>query len=208
MHSGVDIWLDPTGKKKRKTGLSFPLKLEGSPGDIIRKQRANRDPDSEPSEHSRASKLRERVLFAQTSIKVTGMTDIKEPELPLQNKYGIEIAFDWDSLNILAIEYKIPLSLVYQHPATASDLEHPIGLGIEVGAIETGPPASNAEGSQNGQGGQRGGQGGMGGAAGRNSGGSRGTGSPQNNLANDRFSGDNLEQKVWLKVHWENKPVK
>ena len=136
------------------------------------------------------------------------MADIKEPELPLQNKYGIEIAFDWDSLNILAVEYKIPLSLVYQHPATANDLEHPMGLGIEVGAVETGPPGSHAEGSQNNQGGQRGGQGGMGGAGGRNSGGNRGGGSSQNNLANDRFSGDNSEQKVWLKVHWETKPIK
>ena len=208
MHSGVDIWLDPTGKKKRKMGITFPLKLEGSPGDIPRKQKPNRDPESEPSEHSRASKLRERVLFAQTLLKVIGITDIKEPELPLQNKYGIEIAFDWDSLNILAVEYKIPLSLIYQHTISASDLEHPMGLCIEVGAVETGPPASHAEGGQNGQGGQRGGQGGMGGAGGRNGGGSRGGGGSQNNLANDRFSADNSEQKVWLKVHWETKPIK
>ena len=205
MHSGVDVWLDPTGKKKRKIGLTFPLKLEGSPGDIPRKPKTNRDPESEPTEHSRASKLRERVLFAQTSIKVTGMPDVKEPEIPLQNKYGIEIAFDWDSLNILAVEYKIPLSLVYQHPTTAGDMEHPMGLGIEVGAVETGPPASHAEGGQNSQ---RGGQAGMGGAGGRSSVGSRGGGSSQNNLVNDRFSGDNSEQKVWLKVHWETKPIK
>jgi hypothetical protein len=202
MHSGIDVWFDPMGKKKHKTGITFPLKLEGAPGDMPRK--SNRDPESEPSEHSRVSKLREHVLFAQTSLKVTGMIDVKEPEIPLQNKYGIEIAFDWDSLNILAVEYKIPLSLIYQHSITPSDLEHPMGLGIEVGAVETGPPPSHAEGGQSGQ---RGGQGGMGGGGGGGRGG-RGGGSSQNNLANDRFSADNSAQKVWLKVHWETGPTK
>ena len=204
MHSGVDIWFDPTGKKKHKTGITFPLKLEGAPGDLPRRQRTS-DPSGEPSEKSRASRLREHVLFAQASLKVTGMIDVKEPEIPLQNKYGIEIAYDWDSLNILAVEYKIPLSLIYQHHILPSDLNVPMGLGIVVGALETPQQHVNSSqgAQQNGMNGQRGGmQSGMGGNRG---GGSRG-GSSQNNLANDRFTTDSGEQKVWLKVHWETKP--
>jgi uncharacterized membrane protein YgcG len=153
-------------------------------------------------------RLREHVLFAQTSIKVTGMMNVKEPEIPLQNKYGIDIAYDWDSLNILGVEYKIPLSLIYQHTVTATDLQHPMGLGIVVGAQEIQHPTGAPQG---GQGAQRGGmQSGMGGNSGGGGGGGRGGGrgnSNQNNLANDRFSSDTGEQKVWLKVHWDSKPA-
>jgi len=208
MHAGLDIWFDPTGKKKHKIGMTFPVKLEGAPGDMPHRSRPNSDPSQSPSEESRVSRLKQSVLFAQNVIKVTGMAAITTPEIPLQNKYGIEVAFDWDSLNILAVEYKIPLSLIYQHPISAADLEHPMGLGIIVGAVESPPPASHAEGGQSGGrgggGGMGGGGGGMGGGGGR--GGGRGGNSAQNNLANDRFSADNAEQKVWLKVHWETKP--
>lgn len=202
MHAGLDLWFDPTGKKKQKTGIAFPLKLEGAPGEVHHHYK-NSDPSAEPSEKSQTARLKERVLFAQASIKVTGMIDVKEPEILLQNKYGIEVAYDWDSLNILAIEYKIPLSLIYQHQILPGDLEHPMGLGIVVGALET--PHNTS--SPGGQGSQHGGMGGgmNGGGMNGSRGGSRGS-SSQNNLANDRFNGDNAEQKVWLKVHWQTQP--
>ena len=201
MHAGLDLWFDPAGKKKQKTGITFPLKLDGSPETHHRYK--NSDPSAEPSEKSQTAKLKERVLFAQTSIKVMGMVDVKEPEILLQNKYGIQVAYDWDSLNILAIEYKIPLSLIYQHPIMTSDLEHPMGLGIVVGGLES-PRNTTSPGNM---GGQRGGMGGgmNGGGMNGSHGGGRG-GSGQNNLANDRFNTDNAEQKVWLKVHLETKP--
>jgi hypothetical protein len=196
LHAGIDIWFDPTGKKKTKTGIAFPQKLERAPGDQPHKVRASSDPSSGPTEKSVASRLREHVIFAQTSIKVIGMIGVTEQAIPMQNKYGIDIAYDWDSLNILSIEYKIPLSLILQHPVQASDQEHPLGLGIVVGAehvarTESSPPTPSA-----GQNGQRGGM---------NQGGRGGNGGLQNNLANDRFSSDTEEQKVWLKVHLESK---
>jgi len=64
-----------------------------------------------------------------------------------------------------------------------------------VGALETPHSAP----LPNGQGSQRGGMGGGGMSGNRSNNG-------QNNLANDRFNGDNAEQKVWLKVHWETSP--
>jgi len=203
LHAGIDIWFDPTGKKKTKTGISFPQKLERAPGDQPHKVRASSDPSSGPTEKSVASRLREHVIFAQTSIKVIGMIGVTEQAIPMQNKYGIDIAYDWDSLNILSIEYKIPLTLILQHPVQASDLDHPMGLGIVVGAEQiqhesSAPMPSSAQGGQRG-GGMNGGAGGRGGNGGRSGGG------VQNNLANDRFSNDGEQQKVWLKIHLESK---
>lgn len=210
MHSGIDIWFDPTGKKKHKSGITFPLKLEGNPGDIPQKRRGSIDPSLEPSERSRASKLREHVVFAQTQIKVTGIPAIKEPEIALQNNYGIDIAYDWDSLSILCVEYKIPLSLVYQHPVTHADLQQPVGLSIVAGAAEgQKQSAATPAQSNSGMGGMQRGMGGSngGGYGGGSRGGSSRSGQQQNNPANDRYSSDNAEQKVFLKVHWETAPV-
>lgn len=206
MHAGVDLWFDPTGKKKQKIGITFPMKLERAPGDAPKRMRADSDPSSAPSERSRVGRLKEQVIFAQNVIKVTGMMAVKEPQIAIQNKYGIEIAYDWDSLSILAVEYKIPLSLILQHPIVPTDFEHPMGLGIVVGALESPRPQGAPEG-QSAQHGGMGGGGGMGGSGGGGRGGGRGN-SSQNNLANDRFNGENSEQKVWLKVHLETKPIK
>lgn len=200
LHAGIDIWFDPTGKKKMKTGIAFPQKLERAPGDQPQKIKAGTDPSSAPSEKSVASRLREHVIFAQTSIRVIGMIGVTEQAIPMQNKYGIDIAYDWDSLNILSIEYKIPLALILQHPVQASDLSHPLGLGIVIGA-EPIQHESSAPMPSSAQGGQRGGA--MNQAGSRNNAGGR-NGGLQNNLANDRFSNDNEQQKVWLKVHLES----
>ena len=187
------------GKKKTKTGISFPQKLERAPGEGPHKVKATSDPSKSPSERSMAARLREHVLFAQNAIKVTGMIAVTEPAVPLQNKYGIEVAYDWDSLSILSIEYKIPLTLILQHPVQPADLQHPMGLGIVVGAEEQHHNESSPP-SAGGQSAQRGGIG--------NQGGGRGSGGGlQNNIANERFSNDGTEQKVWLKVHLETKPA-
>jgi hypothetical protein len=206
MHAGVDLWFDPTGKKKQKIGITFPLKLERAPGDGPKRISANSDPSSAPSERSRVARLKEHVIFAQNVIKVTGMMAVTEPQVAIPNKYGIEIAYDWDSLNILAIEYKIPLSLILQHQVIASDFKNPLGLGIVVGAIDSPRPQGAPESTAGGQSAQQGGMGGSG--MGRGGAGSSARNNSQNNLANDRFNGDNVEQKVWLKVHLESKPAK
>ena len=211
MHAGLSLWFDPTGKKKQKIGITFPMKLERSPGDAPKRLRADSDPSMASSEErSRVSRLRQSVLFAQNAIKVTGIMAITAPLINIQNKYGIEIAYDWDSLSILSIEYKIPLALILQHPLVASDFQHPLGMGIVVGALETEHVATSPT-PGGGQGAQRGGMsnsGGMGGAGGGGGGrGGGGRGSQNNNLANDRFNNDNAEQKVWLKVHLETKPA-
>ena len=205
MHTGVDFWFDPLGKKKQKIGFSFPLKLERAPGDGPKRVRADSDPSKSPTEKSMVMKLKQQVVFAQSFIKVIGMPAVTEPQIPLQNKYGIDIAYDWDSLNILSIEYKVPLALILQHPVVSTDFDHTMGMGIIVGAMENTRPSGAPQSSTAGGGGGMGSGGNGMGGGGR---GGRGSASQQNNLANDRFNTDLAEQKIWLKVHLENKPAK
>jgi hypothetical protein len=115
IRGGLHIWLDITGRKKEKTGLGFPVKMDYLPEDT--------------------GQFREAVRTVQNSIKITGMTEGPEETVPLQNKYGIEAAYSWDSHNILYVEYKIPLALLYHHPVSSADLQHPIALGLTIGPV-------------------------------------------------------------------------
>lgn len=202
MHAGFNLWFDPSGHKKEKQGIGFPLKLDGAPGDLPKHNRSS-DPSAGPSEKSRASRLKEKVLLNQSNIKVAGLSGVTEPLLPLQNKYGLQVAFDWDSLNILSIEYKIPLALIFSHPPTNADFEHPVGLSLVVGAEESAPRPSNSNPQQQGNmnSGQRNGMGGNRMGSGMNTAGSHGM---QYNSNEDRYNTDNQEQKVWLKLHLES----
>lgn len=116
LRGGLTIWLDETAKKKQKTSLVFPTPLDYIPQD--------------------QAEYRATVKEAETKIKVSGIAGVAEDMIPLQNKSGIEIAWAWDSNNALHIEYKIPLAIIYRHPVTSSDLQHPISLGLVSGAVD------------------------------------------------------------------------
>ena len=201
MHSGLTIWLDPAGKKKQKSGLSFPMKLDHAPGENPMEpplMARNADPGSMPSLHSRANKIRERVILSQVSVKSIGLPGIPDGTLPLTNANGLNVAYAWDSLDILYVEYQIPLSLVYGHPVTAADLSHPVGFGLVSGAVD-GEHHAGGNGGASGMGNQ-----GMGGGNSRGMGGRPGgmTGQGQT-MSGVAYDPNKAEQKTWLKLHLE-----
>jgi uncharacterized membrane protein YgcG len=208
MKSGFSFWIDTTGKKKQKTGISFPLKMEHQQDDMQQRRiKASDDPSAGPSEKSRANRLKEKVIFAQSMIKATGMAGVTDPMIGLQNKYGIEVAFDWDSLSTLCIEYKIPLALIYHREVTASGIQHPIGLSVAVGAAESG----GGEHHDSGSGGGNRGSGGMGGGGARssmgggNAGGGHRSGSGQSMQS---INPNDSEQKGWIRLDLAKGPEK
>lgn len=207
MHSGLTIWIDPTGKKKQKTGFSFPMKLEHSPGEDPMEQAAvrNQDPGSMRSLRSRVNRLRERVILSQINIKTIALAGVAEPTLPMTNKYNLNVAYAWDSLNILYVEYRIPLALITGHPATAADFQKPIAFGLVAGSIEgSGEHHGGGGGGGDmgaggmGSGGRAGGRGGQG--MGGRPGGMTGQGQT---MGGNAYDPNKAEQKTWLKLHLE-----
>lgn len=203
MHSGLTLWFDAAGKKKQKVGLSFPVKLDHAPGEHPSDDAAvrNQDPGSMRSMRARVNHLRERVLLSQNNLKPIALAGISDPLLPLTNSNGLNIAYAWDSLDILYVEYQIPLVLILGHPPTEADLKKPMGLGLVAGAVETGEHHSG--------GGGGGGNGGMGSTngGGRNGmggrpGGMTGQGQTMGGAAYDP---NKAEQKTWLKLHLDSK---
>ncbi len=131
--SGVEVWIDPKGKKNTAVGITFPIKR-------VRSQEEKPAPRHEigtnPFQKSEIEKLQLRILSEQKNIKVKGFLNIPAQTLPSDNSYGITAALAWDSLNVLCIEYKMPIALTLQHSFSAKDTLKPIALGLVESAIE------------------------------------------------------------------------
>ncbi|MCW3128227.1 MAG: hypothetical protein JWO03_3885 [Bacteroidetes bacterium] len=205
MHSGLTLWFDVSGKKKQKTGLSFPVKLEhgGGEGAIVETTRSRgQDNGAGQSLRNRVNRLRERVLLSQSMIKPISLPGISDQMLPLTNSNGLTVAYGWDSLDILFVEYQVPLALIYGHPATADDMKKPLGFGLVSGAMDA-PERHGGGGGGGGMGNNAGMSGsGSGRGMGGRPGGMTGQGQTMNGSAYDP---NNAEQKTWLKLHLESK---
>ena len=148
-------------------------------------------------------------MLQQTTMGIKGFAGVPDQIVPLKNSYGIEVAFGWDSLNILTIEYKIPLSLILGHHLAPTDTIKHMQLGFVENAMDV-PKKESSEGSENdasssGRGGNSGmggsgmggmGGGGMGGRGGGMGGGRGGGGQHSMQDVNPMAQ----EQKLWLKI--------
>jgi hypothetical protein len=215
-NSGLNICVDPKGKKKESVTLSFPLKPEMDAGEGGGQKHHHQGqgeggPDA-GMQKTDLLRLKHHARTQQLTLRIKGFTGLPEQVLPLENAYHITAAFDWDSLDILTIEYRLPLALILGHSLAATDTLKPIGVGF----IEPAPEAVHTNNSggvpegdlgagdvsqshnngmyNNGMGGMNNGMGGNGMGRGMGGGGNRGGGHFQDtNPANQ-------EQKVWSKV--------
>ncbi len=215
-NGGLGVWIDPKGKRKETMGVSFPLKGDRAPGTGEggkHKRQSETIEEQDPrAQKSDALRLKQHAFLTQNTLRVKGFPGVPEQVLPLKNEFGIDVAFNWDSLNILTLEYKFPLSLVLGHSFAAIDTSKPISVAFIEPALEmpkltsgenednsiTGP--SNGQnsgmnrGMNNGMGGMNNGMGGMNGRSGMGGGGGMGhSGMPQ-------VDPSKQEQKLWSKV--------
>ena len=204
--SGLNVWIDPKGKKKETICISFPTKGETNPEEGPGKRRSHDAMEEDPSAaRSNILRLKQHASLQQVSLRVKGFTNVPEQVLPLKNNYGINVAFNWDSLNTLTIEYKFPAALVLGHTLAVSDTSKPIGIGFvepaesvkaaaaeNEGAIDMSKPTT---GNMAGRNGYNNGMGGMGGGM-NNRGGGMGGGGMSSAGSNPQTQ----EQKIWSKV--------
>ena len=209
-NGGLGIWIDPKGKKKETCGVSFPLKgdpHQGGEGSQGKHKKQNEymeglDPSAQKSD---AIRLKQHAFLTQTTLRVKGFTGVPEQVLPLKNDFGINVAFYWDSLNILSLEYKFPITLFLGHSLTPADTLKPISVAFIEPALETikmaqeednsitGPSSNQNSMNRNGMNGMNNNMGGMGGRSGMGGSGMNRSSMPSQNPAT-------MEQKLWSKV--------
>lgn len=128
MSLGMDLYMDTKGRKREKTGISFPLKREGGG------MRGGR-PGAEQGEGGRPDpkEMRERLAATMILLKTFGFDDKEDQNQLISQPNGINLAFDWDEANHFYIEYLIPLSFLGGQNALTGK---PLGIGWKINGME------------------------------------------------------------------------
>jgi hypothetical protein len=168
MRSGLQIWIDTTGRNKKLINLSYPLPGEDSNG----KQSQGKDKNS----------AHNQFLLAHNDMMLTGFKPPVNGLVPLDNKFGIAVNVHWDSIGTMVYKARIPFSTFYRESLTPRDVKKIFSITLIVPALarNSSPGSAASRGSRGGGsgGGMRGGMGGGmgGGMRGGMGGGMRGGG--------------------------------
>ena len=197
MHQGMNLYLDPKGKKKEGKGIEFPVQRNQSAADILTAYRsqANENANQESPEQKKAAikAMRAEMALGLSSMKVFGFSEDKSEEQGLVMPGSANIAFAWDSTDAMNIEYRIPLSFF---GGISSVDQKDISIGWKVNAMQF--SSSHAGSGESSEGGGRHGGGGYSGE-GRHGGGGYGTHGGSNAQGVDNMK----DQSVWAKYTFQ-----
>ena len=157
MRQGMDLYIDPKGKKKEGKGIEFPVKRDQSTTDLIMNYRnqgsENAEQESLEQRNAAMKAMRAEMALGLSSMKVFVFSEDKSEEQGLVMPGSANIAFAWDSTNVMNIEYSIPLSFF----GTTSSLDQKdISIGWKVNGFQF---SSNRSGESSTGGGRRAGGG-------------------------------------------------
>jgi len=148
MRQGMELYIDLKGKKKEGKGIDFPVKRDVADNNSMmdfRGQRNEENNGQESAEQRKANMKAMRAAMALTliSMKVFGFSnDPQEQRLDMPG--SANIAYAWDSTEVMNIEYRIPFSLF----GNASSLNQKnISIGWKLNGVEFSPDTSGSTGS-------------------------------------------------------------
>ena len=201
IRSGMQIWLDPSGKHKKETGIYFPIasragvlpaKTENGGERIKNVQR--RSPDTET--------IREIYYNSPRQIQLVGFNAPINGLITLPNQYKIYANIEWDGAGYMNYDVVVPFATFYRNPFLLADngiLSLDILLpesGTNQGQPGIGRSGTGSRGMNGGMGGMR-----MGGGM-RGNRGSMGGGSYRGSMGNGNFGSEGGFSNV------QNDPVK
>jgi hypothetical protein len=194
MRQGMDLYFDPKEKKKESKGIEFPVKKDPFTADVVmnyRGQNENADQQSPEQRKAAMRTMRAEMALSISSMKVFGFSEDKSEEQGLKMPGSANIAFAWDSTDVMTIEYRIPLSFFGM---LSSIDQKDISIGWKVNGFQF---SSSHSGESSPEGGRHGG-GGYGGGGRRGYGGGS-YGSHEN--SNGQQGGENMmkDQSFWTK---------
>ena len=165
---GFTVWIDKEGKRKRNTGIEYPIEQKERKNSPGTKNRSTTE--GETNEAIKMNELHKLFSTRTNNIKLIGFMNKKEPEIINQDidKPSIHASIIFDDYNILHYKATIPLDLVFKD---GSEYIESVSIGLVSGKIElnyAGPARGSSQGA-------RGGGGGRGGASGMSGGGRGGS---------------------------------
>ncbi|NVO19926.1 MAG: hypothetical protein HXX13_09510 [Bacteroidetes bacterium] len=175
--SGIELWIDPSGKHKRTTQIKFPI--------FEREQRPMRMDGERVSRERRQVEIQKIILEKPHYILTSGFIPLYDGKILSTESKDVLAAINQDSLGLISVEYKIPFKTFCSMPNSLLQKEPVFGFEIvlpaarfPMGKRETGrgeDQQSSKEGMEEGEGRRQGGgnrmqgggmEGGMGGPGG------------------------------------------
>lgn len=112
MRNGMKLFIDLKGKKKEGKGIEFPVKGEGS-SSAMNSSYGNGANNGEEQPKKLDRKTERTILsLGLVSLKLFGLGKDQQEEQGLTMPGSVNIAFKWDELDAMHIEYNIPLELL------------------------------------------------------------------------------------------------
>lgn len=175
MRTGIQIWIDTTGRNKKQVGILFPLP-GSSANDDYKNKKHNSQGKSSDDEGQPSASMHKAFLAQATEMQLTGFKAPMGGMTPLVNNDGIRLGMNWDTSDILIFEAIIPFKTFC---TVNSAIAKTISLGIFLNAAEGESGAGNhggggGHGSEGSEGMGGGGMYGGGGGGGMHGGGGRG----------------------------------
>lgn len=133
--TGMNLFIDLKGKRKEGRGISFPIKDEAiaamhkdnKPATTVFEDIQGLDKPDKAMDKKTAHSV---VALRLNYMSVFGFDGVENHDQGLKMPGSINIAFAWDSLNVLHIEYIIPLKMLDNNTASLKQKEVSIGWKI------------------------------------------------------------------------------
>ena len=194
MRQGMELYFDLKGKKKEGKGIDFPVKRDGAGDNSMLSFREHSNEENNGQENAEQKKTNMKAMRAAMalnliSMKVFGFSDDPQ-EQRLDRPGSANIAYAWDSTDVMNIEYRIPFSL-FGNTSPLNQKNISIGWklnGVKFSSNNSGPTESS-------NGGRRGG--GFSGGGRRNFGG--GSESQDSRSFRENFENMRKDQSFWTK---------
>jgi hypothetical protein len=133
LRGGMEVWIDPAGKKGESCGIRFPLSTTLNPGG--KGGMHTNDPNA-----MKQAKL--MFLLQAKDMELVGFRDgLNGLCNSMQNKTGVKAVLNLDSTNILICETKIPFS-VFKTDVSRSN---PLSVGFIIKGMERPKPQSGED---------------------------------------------------------------
>ena len=126
----MSMFIDMKGKHKENKGVEFPVKKETegmpmpSPGGQGNEQEGKPD----------IKRIRMMLALNLLNMRLFGFTEEEPQEQGLETEGSVQIAFNWDSTNIMHIEYLIPLKMLETDISSLNQKQ--ISIGWKINGIE------------------------------------------------------------------------
>ena len=134
--SGIQLWIDTTGKKQQKTGVLFPFENQ------LKKINAELTSGTTPYDDENKRQLQDlsalKKKFSENRPKMMHLAGFKPPVagiVSVENNFGIAVDISWDSTNTMNYKAIIPFKTFYKKNLSISDSAKIFGVAIDLNSV-------------------------------------------------------------------------